>query len=116
MFGRKLIHGSFEWICITDFLRADRLPWNVNILAPYADYAQEGPSTNQNLSSDSGGYFASVHINWNRLAQKIQFTTRGSLKTRAALVATPVTISSEGTVHIACKAPPHVKTPSPVAL
>ena len=71
MFGKKLIHGSFEWICVPDFLRANVIPLNVNILAPYAYCAREGPSTNQNLSSDSGGYFASVHINWNRLTHKL---------------------------------------------
>ena len=46
------------------------------------------------------------------LLATFQFTTRGSSKTRAVLDATTVTISSNITERTACKAPPHVKTPS----
>ena len=44
-----------------------------------------------------------------------QFTISGSLKTQAALGATPVTVSSERTICIACTTPSHVKTASTVA-
>ena len=66
MFGIKLINGSFEWMDVPDFLRTDGTPWTANILDPYSGWGRRGPSTSQNLSSGSGGYSDSVHINLNR--------------------------------------------------
>ena len=71
MFGRKLIKESFELIGVPDFLRSDGPPWDINLLAPYADWGRGGPSTNQKLSSGSGGYSESVHINCNRPARNL---------------------------------------------
>ena len=66
MFGRNLINGSFEWMCVPEFLSTNGPPWTANILAPYADWGRGGTSTRQYLISGSGGYSDSVHINWNR--------------------------------------------------
>ena len=51
---------------VPDFLRSDGPPWTANILAPYADWGIGGPSSSQNLTSGSGEYSDSVHINWNQ--------------------------------------------------
>ena len=56
---------------VPDFLRTDGLPWNANLLATYAYWGHRGTSTSHNLSSGSGGYSDSVHINWNRTARDL---------------------------------------------
>ena len=68
MFWRKLINGSFEWMGVPDFFMADGTPCIVNLLAPFEYWGRGGPSTNHKLSSGSGGYYNSVHINRNRPA------------------------------------------------
>ena len=37
MFGRNSINGSVKWLGVIELLRNDGPPWNLNILAPYAD-------------------------------------------------------------------------------
>ena len=84
-FGRKLINGSSEWMGIPDFLRTDGPPWTANLLDPYADWGNGGTSTSQNLSSSSGGYSDSVHLNWNRPARYLTIFHRRVFKnTRSA--------------------------------
>ena len=68
MFRRKLINGSFEWMGITYFMRADGPPWTVNILDLMWIGGGGVPSNSQNLRSESGGYPDSVHINRNQPA------------------------------------------------
>ena len=80
MFGRKLINGSFEWVVVPDFFRSNGPPWTINLLAPCADLGLKGPSTNKNLSSGSGGYSDSIHINWNHLARELPIYHRRVLE------------------------------------
>ena len=76
MFGRKLINGIFEWMGVPEFMRTNGTPWTANILVPYSDWGHGGPSTSQNLSSGSGKYSDSVHINWNRSASNLPISHR----------------------------------------
>ena len=65
MFGRNSINGSVKWLGVPNILRNDGPPWNLNILAPYANWGGRGFSTSPNLGSFYGGYFDGVSINWN---------------------------------------------------
>ena len=114
MFGRNSINGSVEWLGIPDFLRNDGPPWILNLLAPYASWGDIGPSTNPKWGSGSGGHYDRVFLCGIFPSASFQFTTGGSLKTRAALRAAPVIISIERTVRTTCKVPPLATTPSAV--
>ena len=65
MFDRNSINGSVEWLGVTNLLRNDGTPWNLNLLAPYADWGDRRSSNSTNLGSGSGGYYDCVSINWN---------------------------------------------------
>ena len=65
MFGRNYINGSVEWLGIPNFLRNDGPLWNLNLLAPYANWGYKGSSTILNLVSGYGGYSYGVSINCN---------------------------------------------------
>ena len=115
MFRRKLINGSFEWMGITYFMRADGPPWTVNILALMwiggAEFPVPVRTCVVNLG-DTQTVFISIGIS---LLVNFQFTNGGCLKAHAALGAASVTIYSARIIHTACKAPPHIETPSAVA-
>ena len=57
---------------------------------------------------DTPGVFISIVIG---LLATLQFTTKGSLKTRSALGAAPVKIPFDRTICTPRKAPPHIETP-----
>ena len=65
MFGRNYITGSVEWIGITNFLKYDGPPWNLNLLSPYYIWGYRGSSTSPNWGSGSGGNSGSTSIPWN---------------------------------------------------
>ena len=111
MFRRKWINWSFEWMVFLTFWgQIDPLglpiSWSLIQIG-----GAEVPVPVRILVVDLGDtlkVFISIGIS---LLAKFQFTTGRSLKTRAALGAAPVKISSNRTVRKSCKAVPHVKTP-----
>ena len=66
MFGINYINGSFQWLGVPDFLRTDGPARNAIMLAPHPSCGDQGPSTNLNWVSQTGGNFDSVSIPWNR--------------------------------------------------
>ena len=51
MFGRNFIHGSVEWLGITDFHRTDGPGCTANLLAPHTSWVDGGSTTNPNWGS-----------------------------------------------------------------
>ena len=66
MFGRNYINRIVVWIFVPNFLSNYGPPWTLNLLAPYSNWGDRGPSSSLNLGSGYGGYSEGICINWNR--------------------------------------------------
>ena len=64
MFGRKLINGSFKWMGVPDFLRADGPPWNDNILCPSMCWGVGGTAENVFWGGQHGGHYGGFDVPW----------------------------------------------------
>ena len=114
MFGRKNIYGSVKWLGVLDFLRVDVPAWTSNLLDPFPSWDTEGPAPIRTGIVNTGGVPTLFLSRGIVPSMSFQFTTIGSLKTRAALRAVSVTISFKRIVCWACKVPSLSATPSTV--
>ena len=87
MFGRNSINGRVKWPGVPNSLKNYEPPWNLNLLAPCANWGDRGSSTSPNWVSGSGENPDGVFISCNQPAcvlpvchQRIFENTRSAVR------------------------------------